>query len=179
MNRTAATTGTVMKGIVAGIAGGLVASWVMNQFQSGWSRFVDGEAPSSNGGRHDGREWQDRSEDANANERAAQKIAAATIDRSLTKDELKIAAPLVHYAFGTALGAIYGGFCEMVRAGLGTGAAYGTLIWIVADEIAVPATGLSDSPQRYPFETHAQAFASHIVYGMTTDIVRRGVRALM
>jgi putative membrane protein len=30
------------KGLTAGIAGGLVASWVINQFQAAWSKAVEG-----------------------------------------------------------------------------------------------------------------------------------------
>jgi hypothetical protein len=30
--------GSVWKGLVAGLAGGLVASWTMNQFQAAWRR---------------------------------------------------------------------------------------------------------------------------------------------
>ena len=32
----------VWKGLVAGLAGGLVASWTMNQFQAVWSRVAEG-----------------------------------------------------------------------------------------------------------------------------------------
>jgi hypothetical protein len=32
----------VWKGLVAGLAGGLVASWTMNQFQAAWTRMAEG-----------------------------------------------------------------------------------------------------------------------------------------
>ena len=32
--------GNVWKGIVAGLAGGLVASWTMNQFQAAWTKLA-------------------------------------------------------------------------------------------------------------------------------------------
>ena len=34
--------GNVWKGLVAGLAGGLVASWTMNQFQAAWTRIAEG-----------------------------------------------------------------------------------------------------------------------------------------
>src|SRR5262249_44151930 len=34
--------GNVWKGMVAGLAGGLVASWTMNQFQAAWTRIQEG-----------------------------------------------------------------------------------------------------------------------------------------
>jgi len=32
----------ILKGVVAGLAGGLLASWTMNQFQAAWMRAVGG-----------------------------------------------------------------------------------------------------------------------------------------
>ncbi|MDQ6654050.1 MAG: hypothetical protein M3Y84_15080 [Acidobacteriota bacterium] len=34
--------GDVWKGIAAGLVGGLVASWTMNQFQAAWTKAVEG-----------------------------------------------------------------------------------------------------------------------------------------
>ena len=33
--------GDVLKGLVAGLAGGLVASWTMNQFQAAWTKATE------------------------------------------------------------------------------------------------------------------------------------------
>jgi putative membrane protein len=166
--------------MAAGLAGGLVAAWVMNQFQAAWSRAVDGGEPQSSGGREDGRDWQERSEDRNATELAAERIAEATLDRSLTRDELAIAAPVVHYAFGAAMGAIYGGLVERSRRLPPlTGAAWGTALWAVGDELAVPMLRLSRPTTDYPPEAHLQAFAAHLVYGVTTELVQFGLRAAM
>jgi len=170
----------VAAGIVAGLIGGLVATWVMSEFQGRWSKAVDGyESPSADG-RHDARDWQERNDDLNANELAAQAVATRTIDRPLTREELEIAAPAVHYAFGGTMGAVYGALAEVspaVRALGGTG--WGTAVWIGGDEIAVPLLGLSRPNADYSLEAHAQSFAAHLVYGLTTEFVRRGVRALL
>jgi uncharacterized membrane protein YagU involved in acid resistance len=170
----------VCVGMVAGMIGGLVGTWAMSQFQALWSKVAENYESPSASGRHDARDWQERSEGTNANELAAQAIATRTIDRPLTRDELKIAAPAVHYAFGATIGAVYGGLAETscsVRAL--NGAAFGTAVWGGADEIAVPMLGLSKPNAEYPLEAHAQAFAAHIVYGVTTELVRRAVRPLM
>jgi len=58
----------------------------------------------------------------------------------------------------------------------GAGLPNGASIWVVADERVVPALGLSKSPTEYPLSIHAYALASHFVYGLTTELVRRGVR---
>jgi uncharacterized membrane protein YagU involved in acid resistance len=180
MNGHGRQTRNIPAGAVAGLIGGLVGTWAMSEFQGLWTRVVDGRESQSAGGRHDARDWQERNEDQNANELAAQAIAEATLDRQLTRDELEVAAPAVHYAFGASMGALYGALAEVspaVRALGGSG--WGTAVWVGADEIAVPLVGLARADQDYPLETHAQAFAAHIVYGVTTEVVRRGVRALL
>ncbi|HEX5601122.1 MAG TPA: hypothetical protein VFX63_01185, partial [Pyrinomonadaceae bacterium] len=36
----------LLKGMVAGLAGGLLASWTMNQFQAAWTRIAEGSEKS-------------------------------------------------------------------------------------------------------------------------------------
>jgi hypothetical protein len=170
----------VTKGAVAGIIGGLVGTYAMSEFQGWWSRAIRGEQPQSSAGEHDARDWQEIEEGENANELAAQTMAGATIGRPLDREELSVAAPAVHYAFGAMVGGFYGALAEnapSVRAL--SGAAYGTTVWAAADEIAVPVLGLSDPTHNQPFERHFHSFAAHIVFGVTTELVRRGVRAAM
>ena len=170
----------VAAGIVAGLIGGLAATWAMSEFQGLWSKSVDGREPASAAGPHDARDRQERNEDQNANERAAQAIADVTIQRELTPDGLRYGAAGVHYLFGGVMGALYGGLCETspaVRALGGVG--WGTAVWIGGDKIAVPLLGLPQGADPLPFEANAQAFAAHVVYGATVEIVRRGVRALL
>jgi hypothetical protein len=184
-------------GVLAGIVGGLAGTVAMNEVQALWSKATDGFQSTSAAGRHDSRDWQEKNEDDNANEVMAQTIATHTIDRELTEDELKIAAPVVHFSFGSALGAMYGGMMEAVArrrrdvygrrasdidtgvaSGILAGAAFGTAVWIGADEIAMPTLGLS-SDRDYPLEAHVQSFVAHLAYGITAEFVRRGVRALL
>jgi len=169
-----------VKAAVAGVIGGLAGTYAMSEFQGVWSRIADGREPQSAGGRHDARDWQERSEDDNANELMAQTIASNTIGRELDRDELAVAAPAVHYAFGGTVGALYGLAAEaspMVRAGTGT--AFGAAVWVGADEIAMPLLGLEDPESDRSFELHAQAFAAHLVYGIVTELVRRTVRTAL
>jgi hypothetical protein len=171
---------SIGKGLAAGLAGGLAGAWVMNQFQTVWSRIADGAAPQSSGGRHDGRDWQERNEDENANEALANRFAETAIDRDLTKSELAIAAPAVHYGFGAAMGAVYGAITERSsRKPPLTGAAWGAALWAVADEIAVPMFHLSKPGTDYPAEVHVQALAAHLVYGVTAELVQMGIRSVI
>jgi hypothetical protein len=169
----------VPAGMVAGFIGGLAATYAMNRFQAFWSHNVAGYHSQSAAGSEDARDWQERHEGANANEVFAQAVATRTIDRRLTRDELKIAAPVVHFAFGGTMGALYGGISEVLPAArAGGGTVYGASVWIGADEIAVPLFGLSKQAGEFPPEAHLQAFASHLVFGFTTEVVRRVIRAL-
>jgi len=183
MNRYDEDDRNVAAGILAGVIGGLVGTWAMSEFQAMWSKQVSRDHDpdtASAGGRHDARDWQERVEGQNSNELAAHAVAEHTINRPLTREELEIAAPAMHYAFGAAMGALYGGLHETSRLvrGMG-GSGWGTAVWAGADGIAMPLLGLSQPKSEYPLETHAQSYAAHVVFGVTTEVVRRGVRALL
>lgn len=175
MNHSSGVDRVVWKGAFAGIVGGLVASWVMNQFQSGLSKVAQALA-------HDGGQPQrgQSSDDEDATMKTAEAIAEAVLDRGLTRSEKQAAGPVVHYAFGSTVGAVYGAVAELAPgAAAAWGLPFGTTVWLGADEIAVPVLGLSKAPAEYPLSTHASALAAHLVYGLTTDLVRRGVRATL
>jgi uncharacterized membrane protein YagU involved in acid resistance len=151
----------------------------MSEYQALWTRVVNGGESQSAGGKHDARVWQEKSEGTNANEQASQALAEATIGRELTEKELEVAAPTMHYAFGGGAGMLYGAIAEQapwVTAGAGT--AYGTAVWLGADELAMPLIGWSH-PQRHPAEAHLQSFTAHLVFGLATGITFRLVRSAL
>ena len=162
--------------MIAGSIAGLVGTWAMSEVQRLWTHVADGGAPESAGGRHDARDWQERSEHQNSNELAAQALARHVLGRCLTRHELRFAAPLIHYLFGAAMGAIYGAYAERRQTNR-SGAGFGATVWLVADEIAMPLLGLSDSTAQRPFEMHLQSLFAHLAYGTATEMTRRGVRA--
>jgi putative membrane protein len=182
------TERNVWKGLAAGAAGGLVASVVMNQFQALWGKLFEGEershgAQSLQQGSPDhgvGRELKERGseeEQDDAAMRIANIISEEVLDRDLTTEEKHVAGTLVHYAFGVTTGAWYGATAETFPAiTAGTGLPFGAFVWLTADEGVVPALGLSKRPTEYPLSIHAYALASHLVYGLTTEMVRRNVR---
>lgn len=175
----------IAKGLAIGAAGGLAAAWVMNQFQSLLTGIVQGAqkphgAQSTQNGmpRHGaGAELEklglDNEQD-NAAERTANIIAAKVFDYELTKNQKHVGGQVTHYVFGATTGALYGAAAEMLpKVSIGTGLAFGAAVWLVADEIIVPAAGLSRSASEYPLSKHAYALASHLVYGATTELLRR------
>jgi uncharacterized membrane protein YagU involved in acid resistance len=161
------------KAAVAGAVGGLAGTLAMNYAQRLWTFVVDRNPPSSAAGPHDARDWQERSENQNSNEMAAQVLACATINRLLSARELSIAAPIIHFSFGAAAGALYGAYLDTVSERRGSGPALGAALWLTADEIAMPLLGLSRSTLRRPLEMHCQSFVAHLVYGVVAERVRQ------
>jgi len=144
----------------------------MNYAQRLWTQAADGDAPRSAAGKHDARDWQEREEGRNANELAAQAIANTIGGRPLTDRELAVAASLIHYSFGAAVGAIYGAFRRDDPRWLATrGAMFGTAVWLCADELAMPLLGLSRPTIERAVEKHLQSFAAHLVFGAVVEWV--------
>ncbi len=178
----------VWKGLAAGAAGGLVASVIMNQFQALWGWLAEGVDRSHGAqsrqqgspGRGVGGELQKRGSDEEQDDaamRVANAISEGILKRELSKEEKHIAGAFVHYAFGITTGAWYGVTAELVPGvTAGAGLPFGAFVWLTADEGVVPALGLSKAPTEYPLSIHAYALASHLVYGVTTEMVRKAVR---
>jgi hypothetical protein len=175
---------SVLKGIVAGLAGGLIASWTMNQFQAAWTRIAEGsEKPHgaqsmqpSEGSKGD----QDTKEQDDATVETAKVISKNVFGHELQESEKKPAGAMVHYAFGTATGGLYGALAEVSpQVTMAAGLPFGAAFWLIADEITVPVLGLSKGPTEYPISTHAYALASHLVYGMTAELSRRALRQVL
>lgn len=168
----------ILKGITAGLIGGLCASWVMVQFQKMWNDHAQQSA--SKPLKHDVPEHRaeaDSESDEAKQDDATVQMAEMLIRRPLDEDEKKVAGPAVHYAFGALVGALYGAASELVPgASIGAGLPFGTAVFVGADEIAVPALGLAPPPNQIPLSKHAYGLASHLVYGGTTELVRKGVR---
>ncbi|HEU5452644.1 MAG TPA: DUF1440 domain-containing protein [Terriglobales bacterium] len=161
----------MLKGVAAGAAGGLVASWAMNQFQAAWSKAKEVASDGAGG------QQQSSEESDDATMKTADRVVQPVLGRHLSREEKKRGGPVVHYAFGSLVGAAYGAVNELTpKARTGFGLPYGAAVFVGADEIAVPALGLSQPPQKSPLSTHAYALASHLVYGAVLEGVRRGVR---
>ncbi|MXQ14842.1 DUF1440 domain-containing protein [Microvirga makkahensis] len=91
----------------------------------------------------------------------------------------EIAGPAVHYAVGAALGGLYGVAAEIAPGvTAGAGLRFGAAVAVALDEGVVPAIGLSGPPWESPSSTHLYALSSHLVFGLTAEIVRRSARSL-
>ncbi len=173
MNRVTKTNNRserdVLKGLAAGLVGGLVASWTMNRFQDLWTKLGEHQRQSE--------QTSNNEEQDDTTVRTASAISEGLFHHKLTEKEKKIAGPAVHYSLGTGVGGLYGAVADAVpEVTAGAGLPFGAAFWLVVDEGAVPSLGLSKGPTEYPLSTHAYALASHFVYGLTAEVVRRTVR---
>jgi putative membrane protein len=164
--------GNVWKGLVAGLVGGLIASWTMNRFQDAWTKLAAHPDGSEQSSTQSNNEEQD-----DTTVRTASAISEGLFDHKLTASEKKIGGSAVHYSLGTGVGGLYGAVAEVSpEITNGAGLPFGAVFWLVVDEGAVPLMGLSKGPTEYPLSTHAYALTSHFVYGLTAELVRRAVR---
>lgn len=165
----------IWKGVVAGAVAGLAATWAMTQFQVGWSKLKEKRRqPPDEESQND----QGQAEDATMKTAAA--IARNIFGKDLTVEQKRKLGPIVHYGFGAVMGAIYGGMKEEFdNTSIGWGTAFGSALFLGADEAAIPLLGLGGSPTKSPLSTHLYAWSSHLVYGATLESVRRPLRSSM
>jgi putative membrane protein len=185
----------VLKGAVAGLAGGLLASWAMGLFMTVVKKATQScersreaslkeEEPREEFGRQSGHERSGQAQEGGGEENPTVKVATIVSEnvfrQPLPEDKKQAAGTAVHYGFGGILGAIYGGAAEVapeVTVCAGTG--YGAAVWLGADEIAVPALKLSKPPQEHPLSVHIGSLAAHLVYGLTLEGTRQAIRSVL
>lgn len=157
------------------MAGGLVASWVMNEFMRGPGKQIQQSLGNGNSGpKHE-------TEEDDATMKAADSIVEITTGgRHLSHEGKKIGGPVVHYGYGALVGGIYGGLVEYwnaPKAGLGT--LFGTVLFGAGDLAAVPALHLGASPVEQPPSAMVNPFLGHVVYGTAAELARRAIRPLL
>ena len=171
--------GNVLKGLVAGLIGGLIASWTMNRFQDVWVKLANHQDGSDQSSEAESRHA-NNAEQEDTTVRTASAISEGLFAHKLTESEKKIGGTAVHYSLGTGVGGLYGAVAEVApEITAGAGLPFGAAFWLVVDEGAVPLLGLSKGPTQYPLSTHAYALTSHFVYGLTAEVVRRSVRKVI
>ena len=174
---------SIAKGALIGAAAGLFAGWAMVQFQKLWAfsqeelsgRQTESETPKHRQAAQQEQPQQEESDDAT--QKLANKISQATLDRKLTQREKDVAGPAIHYGFAALAGAIYGGLAEVTDVTTsGFGVLFGTLLFLGADEVVVPALKLSPPPGKVSADKHLYGWVSHLVYGASLEGARRGLQ---
>lgn len=151
----------ILKGAAIGLVAGLAASFVMEKAQSVLQGDAEGGGESST-------------------TKAADKLSQATTGAAVPKPDKPKAGELVHYGFGAALGLVYGAVAAQWRGvTAGFGSLFGLGVALAADELLVPALGLGPWPTETPPKTHAFGVASHLVFGLSLEAVRRALDELI
>ena len=153
------------RGLVAGLAGGFAGSLVMGAIQAGVER-MDGalktepeEPPRWSGGTSP---------------------AAATTPAAPIASPRGVRSTAAMSAVGAAVGGIYGiGVEHLPILGIGEGIPAGAVLMIAADEALLPALNLAPAPMERRLLSHVATLTAGMSYGLTTELVRRGVRDLL
>ncbi len=166
------------KGILAGAIAGLAATWLMTRFQSAWTEIKKAEEKEvENAG---GTPESEQQEPETATVRTAKAISRKVFHHELTKKEKGVAGAATHLGFGTFAGTVYGALAEFYPAVTAAGGlGYGTAVWGLADNVAVPSFGLSDWPTNYPLSTNVYGLTSHLVFGSALELARRIIRRVL
>jgi putative membrane protein len=150
----------VARGVFAGSIAGIIASYAMDKFQALTSPLL----PSSG----------DEEKGEPATQKAADAIALRVAGSKVPEADKPLAGQSMHYAVGVGLGIAYSVAAEFrpsVTAGHGSAFGIGTATLL--DEGAVPALGLGDAPWKADIATNLYSYASHLVFGGVTELVRR------
>ena len=144
---------SLVKGIVAGLIGGLVATAAKSIAEKIYPPRTHGEAepPAV----------------------LAEKLAG----HELTPAQEKTATETIHWGFGALTGAAYGALAEFYPAATAKdGAGFGMALASLTHEGALPAMGLSAPPEEQTTRERTSELASHALFGVVTETVRRVVR---
>ncbi len=86
----------------------------------------------------------------------------------------------MHFVFSAAVGALYGALAEYwPEATAGQGCAFALVLLGATHESALPALGLTETPERQPRQEQLSELATHLIFGFATEQLRARVRAWM
>jgi putative membrane protein len=89
-----------------------------------------------------------------------------------------MATEAIHWTFGAVAGAAYGGLAEFYPAATAReGANFGMTLMALTHEGALPAMGLSADPADQTTREKSSEMATHVVFGLVCETVRRFVRS--
>ena len=149
-------TNSLLKGLVAGAIGGLVATAAKTMAEKIYPPRVHGEPEPP--------------------DVTAEKIAGHPLD----EDTQKIASESIHWVFGAVAGAFYGVLAEIYPAVTAkSGATFGLTLMSLTHEGALPALGLSEPVEEQSLRERTSEGATHILYGVVTEKVRGLVRNML
>lgn len=162
MSDDSQTTGArIARGALAGVIGGVVASFAMDGLQALLAKLSSDDNDS------------DREP---TTDKAADGVARLVTGDEVARANKALAGQAMHYGLGAVLGVAYGvAAVFQPRVTTASGTLFGLTTATVLDEGAVPALGLADAPWKTPASGHLYSLASHLVFGSVTELVRAQV----
>ena len=107
-------------------------------------------------------------------------LAEQVAGHALDADTKFVASETIHWGFGALAGAAYGALAEFYPAATDKeGASFGMALMALTHESALPAMGLSAAPEEQTTRERTSEAATHVLYGVVAERVRRVVRGLM
>jgi putative membrane protein len=107
-------------------------------------------------------------------------LAERVAGHELTGPQKDIAVETIHWGFGALTGAAYGALAEYYPAATAKdGAGFGMALSSLTHGTMLPAMGLSAEPEEQTARERTSEMASHVVYGVVTETVRRVVRRML
>lgn len=147
---------SLAKGLLAGLIGGLVATAAKTLAERIYPPRTHGEPEP--------------------NEVLAEKLAG----HELVGTEKEVATEAIHWGFGALTGAAYGALAEYYPAATAKdGAGFGMALSSLTHGTMLPAMGLSAETEEQTTRERTSELATHIVYGVVTETVRRVVRKML
>ena len=147
---------SLAKGMLAGLIGGLVATAAKSIAEKIYPPRTHGEPepPTVLAGR-----------------------VADEVGMTLSGAEKTATAEAIHWGFGALTGTAYGALAEYFPAATAKdGASFGLALATLTHATALPAMGLAAEPEKQTTREHTSEMASHVVYGLMLETVRRFVR---
>jgi putative membrane protein len=156
MERKQEPAKSLVKGLIAGMIGGIVATAAKSVAEKLYPPRTHGEPepPAV----------------------LAEKVAG----HALAADDRAVAAETIHWGFGALTGAAYGALAEFYPAATAKdGAGFGMALASLTHEGVLPAMGLSAPKEEQTTRERTSEMASHAVFGVVTETVRRVVRKVL
>jgi putative membrane protein len=144
------------KGILAGLAAGLVATAAKTLVEKVYPPRVHGEPEPP------------------------AKLADKLSGHELAPVPKAVASESIHWVFGATAGVAYGALAEFYPAATSRdGISFGMTLMALTHESALPAMGIATAPAAQTTRERTSEMASHIIYGLAAETTRRIVRKML
>ncbi len=107
-------------------------------------------------------------------------LAEKVAGHELAGTQKDVATEAINWGFGALTGAAYGALVEFYpQATAKDGATFGMALSSLTHGTVLPAMGLAAKPEEQTARERTSEMATHVVYGVVTETVRRVVRKML